>query len=224
MKALQSALLGFFTLAAACLHAGVVSSFDDILLWTGSGSNRAALVVDFHDGQTRQSFVWGFRWNGSATAFDMLTAIDSAWPELTLDSRSFVNEIQYTTGLESHSQAADWIAQSWGYYVAGGTATQFSNDPPYGPTGTLTVPGGGISLPTLWTISPAGSADRQLADGSWDAFSFGAFDTQTYEHLMPPSSVAYAAVPEPSVALLGCLAGGLLLSYVRTQKSRVHAR
>lgn len=211
-------------IVAACLaaftsaHAGLVSSLDDIELWAGSGTNRSALLVDFHDGNTQESFVWGFRWNGSATGFDMLTAIDNAWTELTLDNPSFVNSITYTQGIVTHVQASNWVTTSWGYYLAGGTATQFDSNPPYGPIGTLNVPGGGALLPISWTISPAGSSDRFLADGSWDALSFGAFNTMTFDHETPPSSPAYAAIPEPStIAFL--ILGATLAIYA---KKRLH--
>jgi hypothetical protein len=208
-------IVAVFIAAIASTHAGLVASLDDIELWAGTGVNRSALVVDFHDGNTRESFVWGFRWSGSATGFDMLTAIDSAWTELTLDNPSFVNSITYVEGIVTHLQSANWVTTSWGYYLAGGTATQFDSNPPYGAIGTLSVTGGGLSLPTSWTISPAGSSDRFLANGSWDALSFGTFDTMTYEHQTPPSSNAYAAIPEPSIVALFVLGAAAVAFYAQ---------
>lgn len=68
-------------------------SLDEIQFWTGSGTNRAALVVEW---STPESFggstvhapvadktqVWGYRFNGSATVTQMFMAILAADPRL----------------------------------------------------------------------------------------------------------------------------------------------
>ncbi len=70
-------------------------SLDDIQLWTGSGTNRAALVIHWNAPEVRnntsvpnpaaeKSLVWGYRFNGSATAEDMFNAVVAA------DHRLFV--------------------------------------------------------------------------------------------------------------------------------------
>lgn len=189
----------------AGLQGQIVSGFGDIELWAGEGPNQSALVIDFHDGEARQSFVWGYRWSGSATGFDMLSAIDSAWQDLTITSPFYVTGVVFTEGAVTHeresgsyaSYPADYV--SWGYYLAGGSATIFDSNPPYGPTGTLNVLGGGSNFPTSWTLAPSGSSDRQLAHGSWDALSYGQVG-EDFNHQTPPLNPAYAAVPEPSVA------------------------
>ena len=58
---------------------GPVSSLDDIEFWVGSGTNQAALLLDW-DGEssTDQSLAWGYRWDGTATGEDMLLQILSA--------------------------------------------------------------------------------------------------------------------------------------------------
>lgn len=206
-------------IVAACLaalasaHAGLVSSLDDIELWAGTGTNRSALLVDFHDGNVRESFVWGFRWSGSATGFDMLTAIDDAWTEITLSSPSYIEVATYTGDNVVHSEDGSWPAlESWGYYLSGGQAGTYDND--WNFLGYLGIAGGGDSLPVTWTISPSGTSDRLLADGSWDALSFGTYDTDTFDHETPPSGLAYAAIPEPStVAFL--ILGAVLVIYAK---------
>ncbi|MEI6490990.1 MAG: hypothetical protein WCO94_00455 [Verrucomicrobiota bacterium] len=196
----------------------IVSSFNDIEYWVGTGANQAGLVIDFHDGAAEQSFAWGFRWDGVATGYDMLTAIDAASVELSINSPSYVMGVSFQ-GL-AHTQTTNFFDTSWGYYLAGGTATIFDSNPPYGPVGILSPPGGGSNIPTSWTISTAGSSDRQLANGSWDALSFGANQVSgQYLHLDPPSSVTYAAVPEPSTLALAFLALPPLI-YAR---KRLHA-
>ncbi|MDL2142881.1 DUF5074 domain-containing protein [Flavobacterium tructae] len=51
------------------------TTFDDIKYWIGTGSNRAAFVVQWNDGKNTDALVWGFRWEGTATGEDMLKAI-----------------------------------------------------------------------------------------------------------------------------------------------------
>jgi len=68
-------------------------SLDDIQFWTGSGTNRAALVVEWSTPESfgyttvpapvaDRSLVWGYRFNGAATAMQMLKAILAADPRL----------------------------------------------------------------------------------------------------------------------------------------------
>src|SRR5215475_10301400 len=58
-------------------------SLDDIQLWTGSGSNRAALVIEWSTPESLtnslvpipradKTLVWGYRFNGSSVGATML--------------------------------------------------------------------------------------------------------------------------------------------------------
>lgn len=51
--------------------------FNRIAHWTGSGDNRAALIVQFNDGLDHNAYVWGYRWNSGeeATGESMFKAI-----------------------------------------------------------------------------------------------------------------------------------------------------
>jgi hypothetical protein len=77
--------------AAACIFAMFAShsiaapfTFDDVENWTGTGAKRAAMVVDWVDDDAKPpALVWGFRWDGTATGYDMLLAI------VTADDRLF---------------------------------------------------------------------------------------------------------------------------------------
>jgi hypothetical protein len=53
-------------------------NFSDIQYWVGSGTNKAAFVVQWNDSKNPDALVWGFRWNGTATGEDMLRAIAQA--------------------------------------------------------------------------------------------------------------------------------------------------
>ena len=66
------------------LRADASFSFDDIQFWVGSGSKRAALVIEWHDGNQPDAMVWGYRWDGEATGHDMIVAIAQADPRLVL--------------------------------------------------------------------------------------------------------------------------------------------
>ncbi len=77
--------IGLLALAVAGLFA--ISSaravdFNDIQFWTGSGANQAALVIDWNDGKSAESLIWGYRWNGTATGLDMFEALVNADPHL----------------------------------------------------------------------------------------------------------------------------------------------
>ena len=50
-------------------------TFDMIQNWTGEGSNRAALVIQWNDSRETHAMVFGYRWDGTAKAADMIGAI-----------------------------------------------------------------------------------------------------------------------------------------------------
>ena len=64
------------------LRADASFTFDDIQYWVGNGSNKAALVIEWHDGNRPDAMVWGYRWDGEATGHDMIVAIAQADPRL----------------------------------------------------------------------------------------------------------------------------------------------
>ncbi|MBL0715900.1 MAG: VPLPA-CTERM sorting domain-containing protein [Desulfosarcina sp.] len=87
----------FFCIAPA---AQASYAFDDIDIWTGSGSNRAAMIIHwsspevfnlaYSGGQETPmpapiadvSYAWGYNFNGPATGWNMMTAIAAADPRL----------------------------------------------------------------------------------------------------------------------------------------------
>ena len=66
------------------LRADASFTFDDIQYWVGNGSNKAALVIEWHDGNRPDAIVWGYRRDGEATGHDMIVAIAQADPRLVL--------------------------------------------------------------------------------------------------------------------------------------------
>ncbi|MDF7823682.1 PEP-CTERM sorting domain-containing protein [Pontiellaceae bacterium B12227] len=194
--------------------AGIVTETSDIIFWAGSGANSAALVLDFHDGETVESFAWGYRWDGAASGANMLLDIAAADSNLdvvyegTAASGFLISSISYTAGSVAHSST------TWGYYIDGGFA---GDSIPFGPGGDpIQISGGGPSLPASWLISPSGpslesfgDSGRILEDGAWDAWGHGSWvetSPDDWEHSGTPTSTVYAAVPEPSSVIL--LMGG----------------
>jgi len=190
--------------------AQIVSDFDDIQFWVGDGANRAGLVIGFNDGAAEDAFVWGYRWDGTASGARMLSDIAEADTRLdllfggTVEENFFVQNMEYTDGNDDNH-----FAPSFGYFIAGGTAS-----------GTA-IDGGGTSVPTTWTLSPSGASEsntfegtefggRLLADGAWDGWFAGNFPPPDFEFDGDTSGPYYAAVPEPT-ALLLILVGGLAL-------------
>lgn len=210
------------TPAARAATLAPVATTNDLRTVVGSGSKLATLVIDFNDGTSRESFAWGFRFDGTASGADMILAVTAADPALSVtsfgsgDSGYFLTEISYDDGTAVHRATSGSFASfpddydSWGYYLGGGFAGGALGSPD-------SVAGGGDSLPASWTSSPTGasaesfgSSGRLLADGAWDAWSFGPSDA-SYNHIAPPSGSPLAAVPEPSVVLIGALLGPLAL-------------
>ena len=79
-------------------------SLDDIQLWTGSGTNRAALVIQWSVPEsltnstvpvpvTDKTLVWGYRFNGPSTGTQMLDAILATDPKLYCRGRQFRSEL-----------------------------------------------------------------------------------------------------------------------------------
>lgn len=62
MKARHIVTLSVITCAGLMARAWVID-WDKIEHWAGSGTNRAALVVQFADDGPKEAYVWGFRWN-----------------------------------------------------------------------------------------------------------------------------------------------------------------
>ncbi len=213
-RSFAGTLLAAITVLAGNMQAQSIGGFGDIQFWVGTGTNQSALVIDFQYGgtesATEQSWVWGYRWDGSATGHNMLDAIQAADPNLTFDSTFFVGDANYQVGSNTYEGQSDFVVEdvSWGYYIAGGSSPLFDDN--WNKIGDFDAPHGGTTMPSTdqWSISTSGAADRELADGSWDAWSFGPYDPSTFEHQTPPSGTAFAAVPEPAsiVFLIGLAA------------------
>src|SRR5215475_91590 len=75
-------------------------SLDDVQLWAGSGTNRAAVVVEWNSPElfnnssvpapiASKTMAWGYRFNGTATGAQMLNAVLAADPKLYVIETNF---------------------------------------------------------------------------------------------------------------------------------------
>ena len=184
-----------------------VNSFTNIQYWTGTGTNSAALVLEFGAPTTPASVAWGYRWNGSSTAASMLFALAGTItvtgtnaplplagsdPRLLVDAiffpafgGYFVNTISYNqNGLPAPWTQTVRLIED-GYFVDGTYPTLYS-----------------LNSAGLWGASFAqaqvGMSDILLTNGVWIGFvqSDGAADPRIFAQPV-------AAVPEPqTIALL----------------------
>lgn len=175
-------------LAGAIAPAALAFSFDDIEFWVGSGSNRAALVIDWNDGPSPQSLAWGYRFDGAATGQAMFESVAAADPRLFLTTATasfgtYITAIGYDRDGNGSLGTGDSYFEGfgnsyWGYWVNdGGTAFPGSN----------------------WESSNFGFGDRNLVDGSWDGWAV----VPAWPGAAPRTPEA-APVPEPAtLAALG---------------------
>ena len=109
-------------------------SLDDIQLWTGSGTNRAALVIQWSVPESLtnstvpvpvadKTLVWGYRFNGTATGTQMRDAILAADPKLYLWWNPFPNtELSLTASVTTSmatASSASRMAATTNYIVNG---------------------------------------------------------------------------------------------------------
>jgi hypothetical protein len=188
-------------------------TFDSIKFWTGTGTNKAAMVIQWNDAGTPTSLLWGYRWDGVATGIDMVQAIagnsflapkNETESSITLngsDHRLTTSWVYYqdygyaiesiimVTGSETRTQS-DWASGYWEYNLFGGQFSYDEYDANWEFTGTQEYNQVGSSLYSNveWLSSPIGASNRSLVDGSWDAWSFApGFNPVAVEKPLPVS-------------------------------------
>jgi hypothetical protein len=152
---------------------------------TGSGANTASLVVDF-DFVGGDAYFFQYRFDGDATAEDMLLALDAAG-ELTVHHQFFEFEEEgeivrsiYIDGFSFGGNSAvpgfeGDAGENWGYWTAD-------------------EPGDFV----FWTNTVIGATDRLLADGSLDGWSLNVSPFNSKE--LDPTYFPPAVPPVPAVA------------------------
>ncbi len=177
------ALLALMMIAPATLSATAVSSFDDITYWVGTGSNRAAIAIDWiGDDASDTALVWGYRWNGIATGQQMLLNI------LAEDQRFYARMSSggamgvelYGFGYDQNNDG-EFELDDGTAFNADGIAITGSSDGAEAGSGDRYREGWSTGYwhyglanegPNDWTSSGVGVTSRILSDGDWDSHAF----------------------------------------------------
>ncbi|MDB6064435.1 MAG: hypothetical protein JWR26_643 [Pedosphaera sp.] len=119
-------------------------SLDDIQCWTGSGSNRAALVIEWSTPAVMnattvpapvsdKTLVWGYRFNGTATGTQMFNAIRAADPRLYIVQDTSFGTFVEAIGYNLSGDGVIGVTDGTHTYTAGA----FTNGALTGPNLTL---------------------------------------------------------------------------------------
>ncbi len=178
-------------LVAPTAWAETVTTFDDILYWTGTGTNRAAVVFDWDDTTSADdALVWGYRWDGSATGEDMLRDVLAADERLfaKLSPPSGSGTRLYGWGFDRNEDCQFGLDDGTTFNSDGLAISGPPDLPP--PAASSIDPadnyaegwyagfwhyGTGSGNPLdggSWTSGGAGMTLRSLADGDWDGWTF----------------------------------------------------
>ena len=188
-------------------------TMDMIENWTGEGSNRAALAIQWNVDGEETALVWGFRWDGEATGATMITAIAAADPRFALASESgtaFGNTVS-GIGYDMNS--------SGNFAITKDGETLQANEQGLIPMSGYSYDGWSCTDPEdywqsgwyqgywsywtrlddsdSWEYSGLGVSARELTDGCWDGWNFAA-DMQSYDW-KPLAPAAKNGLAESSV-------------------------
>lgn len=216
-------MLTTLVLAATCwataAEAGTVAGFGDILVWAGSGTNQAGLVLDFGTAAPQgppAAVAWGYRWNGTASLDDMVFALTGAIsgsnvpapvagsdPRLGIDATYYTSFQSYFIQSMTYDQVG--LPAGWSQVVRA-LVNDFDNDLGIAqyekPAAGGVWPAGGVL-----DQSPLGIADTSLTTGGWYGYVVAPYDPQTFAFpLTSTFSQPVAAVPEPTTATLAAVA------------------
>lgn len=144
---------------SAC-SVGWAGTFDgvDVKYWAGSGASEAVVVIDFGPGH---NYAFGYSWDGNATGWDALAAIDAAG-SVNVDATWSVDFQSHFISNFGYPGATKGTGITWGYY--------------------------GSTNGSSWSAWGVGADGRALVNGDYDGWSWGNCDTSTWAHLRPPTT------------------------------------
>ena len=181
--------------------------------WTGEGSNRAALAVQWNVDGEENALVWGFRWDGEATAATMMTAIAAADPRFIIASESGTAFGSTVSGIGYD------VNKSGDFAIVKEGEVRKANEMGLIPMSGYSYDGWSCVDPedywqsgwyqgywSYWTKSSAsepwgysntGISGRKLTDGCWDGWNFAA-GMQSYDW-KPLAAAAKNGLTGPSI-------------------------
>lgn len=96
MRNVYFSLVALAMLMPQMLRAQNALWFNNVQFYIGTGTKTALFVADFNNGNSPECLTWGYRFNGTPTAEQMLKAIDSADARLEIAIASgFLNDISF---------------------------------------------------------------------------------------------------------------------------------
>ncbi|MDE6403814.1 MAG: hypothetical protein K2K86_08410, partial [Muribaculaceae bacterium] len=166
-------LLGLSTNVNAAQYIDWVD-WDQIEHWAGdpAGKNKCALVIDFQDGVTNTSCVWGYRWDGTKTGEDLVRAVASQSSILTA-------MIQYTgtmgstlngLGISAGREELDYLHYDFDRAAIGGEVS-FGYFEPNISMGQETAPG--YEAETMCSDAIANARTTGIIEHPLNAFFYG---------------------------------------------------
>lgn len=226
--------LGFVVAAwAAAGQAGIVGDFGDILFWAGSGTNQAALVLDFGTAApqaTPRAIAWGYRWNGVAKLDDMVFALTGSIsgsnvpapvpgsdPRLGITATYYTSFQSYFIAEIAYDQVG--LPAGWSQEMRS-LVNDFDTDSAIAQYEAPDA-GGTWPLAGALAVSPLGPADTGLATGGWYGYVVAAYDPTTFEY---PATLSFyqptAAIPEPAAGPLVASGAAALGERLRRRRRR----
>jgi hypothetical protein len=207
--------------AAGAVQAAMWNGVDlDIEFWTGSGPNESVLVVDYNDAgsnhaaYTRESFAFGYRWDGAATQQAMLAAVDAASPNLTVETGfggGFVTDIIYTDPDTLVTYNHDDETGSWSLASTANLSAYWGDY-----QGTLSWP---IYANSEWDFNQLGTDTEALGDGQVEGACAYYYSGNAGPPVRPspghPYQLDLPVIPEPLSGALVCIGIAALCAHRR---------
>lgn len=167
----QGTVIALLLVPAACARA---FTMDDVHFWSGDGTNRAAVVVDWSAVGTAP-LVWGWRWDGDATFADAVKGLVRDDPRL----HGLVGDTDYGLSLYALGYERSDTATAFLFdYNSGNVVAQASD------TNALAAGGWFAGYWSQWTAPDGETFDGSslgygsglsftpLVDGSWHVLQF----------------------------------------------------
>lgn len=178
MNKLKIALLGMM-MTTAVAHA-IVLDWDKIIFWTGSGPNKAALVVQFADNGPKEAYVWGFRWDdsqypdGAPTGEDMARAIAANSPDLLLFTQYTGSMGSTVCGFGYHDPDGLTMSESISYDFDGASTDKRISFNYFTPNESMHQSAApGYDTPDLCAEAIAASAESHIIDHPLNFRNYG---------------------------------------------------